>query len=269
MLEIIFPVAAIGGMGVIFGALLAVASKVFAVKTDERIPKVTELLPGANCGGCGFSGCSACAEAMVLKGAPANCCPLCSDDTIKEISKILGVEAGKRKKNVAYVLCSGRSGAAEEKFTYSGQTDCYTALRLGGGQKACTYGCIGLGSCVKKCVADAIKIVDGVAFVNKEKCLGCGACVLECPKGIIKLLPYDAEFKVMCSSKDKGKDTMKACSAGCIGCGICAKNCPSGAIKIKDNVAVIDSDKCTKCGVCAEKCPRKIIRKYDDALLIK
>lgn len=261
MTEIIFPVIAIGGMGVIFGALLAIASKIFEVKKDERIPQVLELLPGANCGGCGYAGCSAYAEAMVLEGVPANCCPSCSDDAIKKISEILGVEAGKRDRNVAFVLCSGTLNTAKEKFVYNGKLDCHTAVRLGGGQKECAYGCLGYGSCISKCSNNAISIINGVAVVDKEKCFGCGACVTECPKGVIKLFPYKTDIQVMCSSKDKGKQTRQVCSTGCIGCGLCVKNCPEGAIELSENKALINPQKCIKCGICIDKCPQKIIKK--------
>lgn len=260
MTEILFPIIAIGGMGVIFGAILAIASKLFEVKKDERIPKVLELLPGANCGGCGYAGCSAYAEAMVLEGVPTNCCPSCSDEAIKKISEILGVEAEKREKKVAIVLCSGTNGFAKDKFVYDGKKDCYTAMRLGGGQKSCAYGCLGFGSCIEKCVNNAISIIDGVAIVDKEKCGGCGACVIECPKGIIKLIPYDAKYQILCSSKDKGKQTRLVCGTGCIGCGICVKNCPENAIELSENKAFINNDKCIACGVCIEKCPQKIIK---------
>jgi len=261
MTEILFPVIAIGGMGVIFGALLAVASKIFEVKKDERIPQVLDLLQGANCGGCGYAGCSAYAEAMVLDGAPINLCPSCSDEAINKISEILGVQAGKRERKIAIVLCSGTNDVAKDKFVYEGKQDCHTAVKLGGGQKECAYGCLGYGSCITKCSNDAISIINGVAVVDKEKCYGCGACVSECPRGVIKLFPYDTKLQVICSSKDKGKQTRQVCSTGCIGCGICAKNCPESAIELSDNKALINPEKCIGCGICAEKCPQKIIHK--------
>ena len=128
-----------------------------------------------------------------------------------------------------------------------------------GGPKSCNYGCLGYGSCVKACPFDAIHVVDGVAQVDVKKCKACSKCVAACPKHLIELVPYDAAHIVRCSSKDKGKDVMKACSVGCIGCHLCEKNCPSDAVHVIDNIAYIDQDKCTGCGVCAEKCPKKII----------
>lgn len=263
MSDILIAVIAIGGMGVIFGALLAVAAKIFEVKKDERIPKILEVLPGANCGGCGYAGCSAYAEAMVLGKAGINCCPSCSADAVNKLSEILGVKAEAVQKKVAFVLCSGSDDCANKKYDYEGINDCYSAMRLGGGMKECSYGCLGLGSCVKKCNFDAISVLNGVAVANPEKCVGCGACVKECPKSVIKLLPYSTKKQVVCSSKDKGKQTRLACKVGCIGCGICTKNCPSQAIELKDNKAFIDSEKCTGCGICAEKCPQKIIHSFE------
>ena len=258
-MELLFPVLAIGGMGVIFGALLAIASKVFEVKKDERIPKILDMLPGANCGGCGFAGCQSYAEAMVNDGAAPNCCPSCNQEKVDLIAEILGIESTSAAAKKAFVMCSGKDGVAVNKYIYDGIEDCHAAMRLSGGTKSCQYACIGLGSCVKKCKFDAISIVDGVALIDRNKCVGCGVCAAECPKGVIKLLPEDTKVQVMCSSKDKGKLTRQVCSTGCIGCGICAKNCEQQAIEMSDNKAFIISEKCIDCGVCTEKCPQHII----------
>ena len=128
-----------------------------------------------------------------------------------------------------------------------------------GGPKSCNFGCLGYGSCVKACPFDSIHIVDGIAKVDPKTCKACGKCVAVCPKHLIELVPYEAMHLVQCSSKDKGKDVMNACSVGCIGCHLCEKNCPSDAIHVIDNVAYIDQEKCSGCGICAEKCPKKII----------
>jgi electron transport complex protein RnfB len=259
-MEILLPVVAIGGMGLIFGALLAVAAKIFAVEKDDRIPKIEEYLPGANCGGCGFAGCSAAAEAIVKGEAPANCCPVGGNDTAKKIAEIMGIEAKTEEKMTAFVMCLGTADAAKNKYESNEHIDCHTANRLGGGMKECTFGCLGFGSCVEKCKFGALSLQNGVAVVAREKCTNCGACIAECPRKIIKRVPYSAKAVVACASKDKGKDTRNACSVGCIGCGICAKNCDAGAIEVVDNCAVIDYKKCTGCGLCAEKCPRGVIK---------
>lgn len=259
-MEILLPVVAIGGMGLIFGALLAVAAKIFAVEKDERIPKIEECLPGANCGGCGFAGCSAAAAAIVAGEASINCCPVGGNDAAKKIAEIMGVEAKAEEKMTAFVMCSGTADVTKNKYENNENIDCHTANRLGGGMKECAFGCLGFGSCVAKCMFGALSLQNGVAVVDREKCTNCGACMAECPRNIIKRVPYSAKAVVACTSKDKGKDTRSACGVGCIGCGICAKNCEAGAIEVIDNCATIDYKKCTGCGLCAEKCPRDAIK---------
>ena len=260
IMDFIFPVAIIGGMGLIFGALLAIASKKFAVKVDERVPMIIDVLPGANCGGCGYAGCAAYAEAIVKGEAKSNCCPSGGSAVAAKIAGIMGTDALEVVPKVARVMCSGTNECAKSKYIYDGETDCYSALKLGGGQKSCVYGCLGLGSCVKACDRDAISIVNGVAVVDRDKCGACGQCVSACPKNLIELCNADISYMVSCNSKDKGKKVKTVCDVGCIGCGICAKVCLAEAITIVDNLAIINPEKCANCGMCAEKCPQKIIK---------
>ena len=156
--------------------------------------------------------------------------------------------------------CGGDCDKAKENYVYSGAMDC-TAMNVvpNGGSKACTYGCMGYGSCVKACPFDAIHIINGIAVVDKGKCKACGKCVATCPRHLIEIIPYKSNYTVNCSSNDKGKDVMSACSVGCIGCMLCTKQCEFGAITVENNIAHIDYSKCTGCGKCAEKCPKKII----------
>lgn len=259
LINVLYAVLALGGMGLLFGVLLAVASKAFYVKTDERVEQIHEALPGANCGGCGFSGCSAFATNVVSGNAQINGCPVSNEEIVKKIAAIMGVEADSKEKTVAKVMCSGCDGIAKKKFEYNGIDDCVAAVRLGGGDRECQYGCVGLGSCVKKCQFDAIEIIDGVAVVNPEKCTSCGMCIDICPKGIIESVPYKSTVWVACSSKDKGPVVRQVCNIGCIACRICEKVCPEDAIKVNDNCAAIDYSKCTNCGECVRKCPRKVI----------
>ncbi len=259
-MEILLPVVAIGGLGLIFGIILSVAAKIFAVEKDERIPQIAECLPGANCGGCGYAGCGAAAEAIVKGDARVNCCPVGGDTAAEKIAEIMGVSAQKTEKCVAFVMCLGKPELAKNKYDVNEEMDCHSANRLSGGMKECAFGCLGFGSCVAKCKFDAISIKDGIAVVDPEKCTNCGACMRGCPRQIIKSVPYNAEIAVVCNSRAKGKETRNACEVGCIGCGICAKNCENDAITVENNLAVIDSRKCTGCGICIEKCPRKIIK---------
>lgn len=258
-MNIVWAVVWFSVLGLGFGLVLAVASKIFAVKVDERVEQIQEKLPGANCGGCGFSGCAALAQAIVDGKAAPTACSAADDDAIAEISKVMGIAAGDRVRMRAQVMCSGTYEHALKKYHYEGAMDCVAAARLGGGDKLCPYGCIGLGSCVDACKFDAISVIDGIAVVDYKKCSGCGMCVNTCPKSIIKLIPFDSKHWVGCASRDKGPVVRKYCDVGCITCRICEKKCESGAISIIDNVAVIDYEKCTGCDACVSACPRKII----------
>ena len=257
-MNIVYAVAVLFIMGIVFAILLGVAAKVFAVEVDERVPLVRDCLPGANCGDCGYPGCDGLAAAIVEGTAPVNGCPVGGAAAAAKIAEVMGVavEAGERK--VAHVYCNGGCNAVD-KTKYEGLQDCTAAMRVAGGPKACAYGCMGLGSCVKACAFDAIHVVDGIAVVDKEKCVACGKCVASCPNHLIELVPYKAEHLVQCSSHDKGKDVKAVCAAGCIGCTLCTKQCEFDAIHMENNLAVIDYEKCTNCGKCAEKCPVKVI----------
>ena len=258
-MKILLPVLIFIGLGLLMGALLALASKLFAVKKDEKAEAIKECLPGANCGGCGYSGCDAYAAAVSAGDAPVNKCSVGGAEAASKIAQIMGVDAGEQVRMRAQVMCSGTGEYAKKKYIYEGMDDCVAASKIGGGDKMCKNGCIGLGTCVRACPFDAIVVEDGVAAVDYSKCKGCGICVSACPKGIIKLIPFDAKHWVGCMSVDDGKNTRKVCDVGCISCKICQKNCPAGAINVDNFVASIDYDKCTGCDICTDKCPRHII----------
>lgn len=259
MSQIIAAILIVGGTGLLFGCILAFASFIFKVDEDERIEKILNTLPGANCGGCGYAGCSAYASAVVEGNAPLNACSVGKAAVSEKIAEIMGVDAEESIPLVAHVMCNGTCENAKTKYDYDGICDCNAAAKLAGGAKSCAYGCLGLGSCVKVCPFGAIEIKDGIAHIIKEKCVSCGKCVNACPKHIIELIPAKQKHIVNCASKSPGPEVMKSCSVGCVGCKLCEKNCPLEAVKIENNLASIDYSKCADCGICAQKCPKKAI----------
>ena len=246
-------------IGLAVGAGLVFAGKKFFVQTDEREAAVRELLPGNNCGACGYAGCDAMAAAIARGEAPVNGCPVGGAPTAEGIAAIMGTEAGAIEKKVAFVRCKGSCEFTKNQGNYIGVQSCSNAALNGIRFTDCDYGCLGLGSCVKACPEQAIKVIDGVAVVNPARCVGCGLCAKACPKGLIELVPADKRIRVQCSNKDKGPQVKKVCSAGCIGCMLCTRQCEVGAITVVNNLAHIDYAACTQCGKCAAKCPAKVI----------
>ncbi len=259
--EAAYTVAVLGGLGLAFGLILALASKVFSVKTDPRKGKLMAIMPGANCGACGFAGCSAYVDALIAGTTVVGVCPVGGSELASKMASIMGVaDTGAGVRQVAMVRCNG-NGSNRHLYQYEGIRDGLAASRApAGGPLACRYGCLGYGSCVKVCPFDAISVQDGCAVVDHDRCMGCLKCVSACPRGLITVVPYGSYVYLKCSSKDKGAVTRQVCESGCIGCGLCARACPSGAIALADNLASIDYSKCISCGACAEHCPQKLIR---------
>lgn len=250
----------ISATGILIGIFLGVAAKKLEVEVDDKEQAVRDLLPGNNCGACGYPGCDGLAQAIAAGTAPCNACPVANSKIHSEIADVMGIQVEEKEKQVAFVKCAGTCDKTKVKYNYYGIQDCKkAAFTPGRGPKQCGYGCTGFGSCVKVCQFDAIHVVDGIAVVDKEKCTSCGLCVKECPNNLIELVPYETGHFVRCNSKDKGKDVKAACSIGCIGCMMCVKVCEFDAVKVEDNLARIDYSKCTNCGKCAAKCPTKVI----------
>lgn len=256
MMQLLIPVAILGVMGLVFGAGLAIASKVFEVKTDERVPLVRDALPGANCGGCGLPGCDALASAIVKGEAPLNACPVGGNAVALAIGEIMGESVGNSAPLVACVHCGGDCTHSPNRANYYGVKDCREAMIASGGVKQCRYGCMGLGTCVNACMFDALTIGEnGLPTVDVDKCTACGKCRDGCPKNLIDLIPADQLIHVDCSNTDKGKLVRAVCDIGCIACKACIKVCPADAIIVENNVASINYEKCTQCKACFEKCP--------------
>ncbi|HPZ91432.1 MAG TPA: RnfABCDGE type electron transport complex subunit B [Bacillota bacterium] len=261
LVEIIKPVLSLTVLAVVFGGILAWADKVFAVKKNPRVDEIIEVLPGANCGACGYAGCAAFAEAVAKGEAPVNGCPVGRQKVADEIAKIMGVSAACDDECLkARLVCQGSDDVAKTKMIYHGIDDCRAAVLLHGGDKTCPYGCLGLGTCVRVCPFDAISMGDnGLPVIDSGLCTGCNKCRDACPKGVIRMVPEGSAVLVACNSHDKGAAVVKACKVGCIACGKCVKVCPEDAIALVDNLAVIDPAKCTNCGACVEACPTKAI----------
>lgn len=260
LLEVGIATLLVSVTGIIIGIFLGIAAKKLEVEIDEKELRVRELLPGNNCGACGFAGCDSLAKAISSGDAKATACPVANSKVHEQIAEVMGTEAGEEARKVAFVKCAGTCDKTKVKYNYYGIQDCKkAAIAPGKGPKQCGYGCTGFGSCVKVCQFDAIHVVDGVAVVDKEKCTSCSLCIKECPNHLIELVPYDTKHFVRCNSLDKGKEVKSGCTIGCIGCMMCTKVCEFDAIKVENNLARIDYSKCTNCGKCAEKCPTKVI----------
>ena len=269
-MDIILAIAVLGGLGLIFGLVLAAASKVFYVETDPRLDKLNACLPGANCGGCGYAGCGAYAEAVLKGEAPIGACASGGNECAQAMAAIMGVKAEAVTRKVALVRCSGErtydkdgnlTKGAKIKAEYEGFRDCMAASSVGGhGPLSCKYGCLGYGTCTKACKYGAISVKNGVAVVDEDLCVGCMACAKACPRNLIVPVEPGRNVVIACASMAKGAVTTRGCTVGCIGCGLCKKICPEGAITVTNNLAVIDYSKCTNCGLCATVCPKKLIK---------
>ena len=259
----------LGVLGCVLALVLYLVAQKFKVVEDPRIDQVEAVLPGANCGGCGFPGCRGMAEACVKATSLDNLmCPVGGADTMTKVGSILGLEAAIGDPLVAVVRCNGTCENRPCTTTYDGAMSCRIMHNLYRGQTDCGYGCLGCGDCVTACKFDAIHMQaeTGLPVVDDAKCVACGACVKACPRSIIELRkkgPKNRRIFVCCINKDKGGVARKACNAACIGCGKCAKECPFEAITIANNVAYIDFNKCRLCRKCVAVCPTGAIHEVN------
>ncbi len=261
-MDILYAALILGGMGILFGLLLTLTSKIFAVPADPVKDAIREALPGANCGGCGYPGCDGCAEAIASGKAPVNACPVGGADAAAKIAAVMGVENEEPAvKMVANVICQGSEELCKQKFNYTGIRDCVAASLVNDGDRSCKYACLGLGTCVRTCPFGAIHIDEykKIAVVDKEKCQSCGKCVEACPKNVLQMQPATLPVRLMCRAADKGYVVSDNCRIGCIGCERCASACKFGAITIVNHLPKIDLDKCRGCMMCAEACPTNAI----------
>lgn len=260
-------VLALAIMGAIFGIILGIAAKKFAVEVDPRVEELLKVMPGANCGACGLPGCAAFAEAVVAGTVKPSACAPGGASLYEKIAAIMGTEVpAYEERQVAQILCQGGFGRTRMLYRYEGISDCHAVLANFKGPKACNFGCVMQGSCFRICPFGAIQMgADGLPVVDYYLCTGCNKCVVECPQQILKLVGVSHLAHVRCLNTQKGKDAKANCSVACIKCKICEKNCPEDAVHVvaagEGTVALIDYEKCTNCGICAAKCPTKAIDK--------
>lgn len=265
----------LAGIGIVFGLIIALIAKKFSVETNPLIDEVDEELPKGQCGACGYPGCRQYAENVVLDPAvPANLCTPGGELVARTVARLTGKEAKAVSKLKAHLYC----GASKDmnncvmKYRYDGIEDCESANMVYHGDKACEYGCLGYGTCEKKCPYDAIKMSDkGLPIIDEIKCVGCGICIGICPRRVLLLVPEYTKSVVKCRNHDKGARTSKVCTVGCIGCGICVKTCPNGGIKLEENLAVVNNEICKTCidPVClTSKCRPHTIQSYEKSKTI-
>lgn len=275
METLLFTILTLCALGVLSAFILYVVARKFRVEEDPRIDEVEKMLPGANCGGCGFAGCRGLADALVKRDdISALYCPVGGAACMTSVAGYLGKTAPEKEAQVATVRCGGACDKRPRTNEYNGTKSCAVASALYVGETGCAFGCLGYGDCVVACAFDAIHVnpTTGLPEVDPDKCTACGACVTACPKNIIELRkkwPKNRAVYVSCVSRDKGAVVMKACKAGCIACGKCAKVCPFGAITIENNLAYIDPQKCKLCRKCVNECPTGAIRLENMELLPK
>jgi Na+-translocating ferredoxin:NAD+ oxidoreductase RNF subunit RnfB len=240
-MTIIIAMVSLGGLGMIFSVGLSIANKKLYVEEDPRLAEVLEELPGVNCGGCGLPGCAAFAEAVVTGEAEISGCPVNSNEGSQLIAEIMGIEVTTSERLIARVMCQGGDYETAKKGVYQGVETCIGATFAGGGDKLCSYGCIGYGDCVDSCPFDAMYMnKNGLPVVIDDKCTGCGNCVDACPRDIMELHPESHKLFVLCKNQDSPKESRKICTRACIGCGICVREAGEGNMEMKDGLAIVN-----------------------------
>jgi electron transport complex protein RnfB len=261
-LRILYAFASVAGLGLLLGVGLAFASRLLAVKKNEKIANLEQILPGLNCGACGYAGCASYAEAIAAEeDVSLTLCAPGGGETAQKLAEIMGVEvSASLEKRVAQVHCRGGRETAQYAFAYEGVRDCNALYALYGGNKICKHGCLGLGSCIAVCPVNAIAVESqGLVWVDRDRCISCGKCLAVCPSGVMRWVPFGADVIVACSSVDKGRDVRKYCSVGCFACKICEKKSPEGGFRVEDNLARIDYDQKGERESAASACPAKCI----------
>lgn len=246
----------------VLGTALGFFRDFFAVPEDPVTARIREVLPGANCGACGFPGCDNYASAVASGSAPGTACTVGGPSAAAKIAAITGKAGGEVVQTMAVLACQGSSLHTPLKGTYTGIKTCRGA-KLSGGTKLCSWGCLGFGDCVKVCKFGALLMSENrLPKVNYAKCTGCGLCASECPQGLFQNIPINKKGAiVLCSNKNLVKAAVaKSCKISCRKCGLCVKSCPKQCITLDALIPTVDYSKCDSCGTCAEKCPTKVFK---------
>ena len=252
--KIVLAGVVMGGLGVLFGFILALVERRFRVETDPRIDEVEALLPGINCGACGLPGCRGAAEAMVAGTAEVNQCSVGGQAVADQIGSLLGRSAQTGPVKIAVIHCCP---SLKNPPQYKDIHTCLGYQSLIGSTLGCSYGCVGLGDCAQVCPSDAIRQdKNGRMSVVQELCIGCGLCVKACPRSAIRLHEEQHFLQLLCQNPENGKAVLAVCNSGCIACGLCVRACTHQALRLEDNLPVVDYANCTECGLCVEKCPK-------------
>ena len=270
MSNTVVSLISMGALGILFSVGLAIASKQFHVEADPLVDSIEAVLPGINCGACGFAGCRAFAEGVATGKAPTDGCPVGGAEVAAKVAAVLGVEASGKNRRVAQVLCKGGQNEAPRRAEYHGPVDCRIVHMTQHGDKGCAFGCLGGGTCVEACRFDAMRMNEnGLPEIIEDNCTACNACVKACPRDIIVLAEERQGVHIRCRSLAKGKETRSVCSVGCIACRRCEKECPVDAITVEDNLARIDYELCINCRKCVAVCPMNTIDEQDGKPIIK
>ncbi|NMA42696.1 MAG: RnfABCDGE type electron transport complex subunit B [Oligosphaeraceae bacterium] len=246
-------------IGVLIALAIGLVVKFFAVEVDPLLEQVSAIMPGTNCGACGYAGCAGYAAALVGRKAQPGDCPAMSDSLLHQLCELLGVEDVKKERRVAVVFCSGNDQNATRQAFYNGVNRCRDAMLVAAGAKSCTYGCLGLGACAQACPYGAIEVRNRLAIVHPELCRACGLCVQTCPKKLIRLVPASAPIHVFCSSPARGSFKRNACKTACIGCRRCVKAAEENQIRMNGFLAVINYGNPPAAEV-AQSCPTAALR---------
>ena len=256
MIEIITSVLTLGGFAVFLALVLVLVDRKLFVEEDPRLEVVEQMLPGNNCGACGFPGCRAFSEQLVAGDIPPGACTVSTDEGRAQIARYLGVDVGAREKVVARLACAGGTNVSRNRALYRGASSCRAAAQVGGGGKSCAWGCLGFGDCEDVCTFDAIYMDEhSLPVVVEDLCTACGDCVRVCPKDLFELHPVSHRLWVNCRSLEAGDEVLEDCEVACTGCGRCALDAPGGLIAMENNLPIVDYTKDHNTRTPIERCP--------------